>query len=124
MLIMTNTPSKRRGAKKGRGFCDTVRGRISRMMDFPESCFSSVPYLELHGDARLSITGYEALLLYDEETILFRMKQSGDCGFSLLRINGAGLTISVLRQGCLSIGGCIHAVILHEQKNTAADNSL
>ncbi len=121
---MSSIQSKRRGAKKGRGFGDTVRGRLARMMDFPESCFSPVPYLELQGDARLSITGYETLLRYDEETILFRMRQYGDGGFSLLRINGEDLTISVLRQGCLSIGGCIHAVILHEQKNTAAGDGL
>ena len=110
----------------GRGKREGVGTRLCRLFEFPESCVPAVPYMELQGDMSLALTGYESLLVYDETNILFRMKPgAGGCctetrcfpasgeDFTLLRITGQGLTICVLREGCLSVRGRISAVILH-----------
>jgi len=88
-----------------------------RLFSFPEGCLTDVPYLELQGDACLSITGYEALLLYEDTNILFRMKHPTHTGMELLRVTGQDLTLSVLREGCLSVCGRIDAVILHTESD-------
>ena len=90
-----------------------MRARISELLSLPPSIVSGVPYMELQGDTSLAVTGYESLLLYEEENILFRMHDPTNPHFTLLRITGAGLTLSVLREGCLCIHGHIDAVILH-----------
>jgi peptide deformylase len=41
------------------------------------------------------------------------MKDPINPHFTLLRITGHNLTLSVLREGCLSVSGQIEAVILH-----------
>ncbi len=86
----------------GRG----LRMALARLMSVPSGCFDGVPYLELHGDATLHVTGYESLLLYDDDNILLRMKPS-PLHYDTLRITGKGLTLSVVREGCLSVGGRI-----------------
>lgn len=88
-------------------------GQLVHLLSFPESTLSGVPYLELQGDSSLAVTGYESLLLYQEDNILFRMKNPISPHFTHLRITGANLTLSVLREGCLSVSGRIDAVILH-----------
>jgi len=83
------------------------------MMIQKNIALTGVPYLELQGDTSLAVTGYEALLLYQEDNILFRMKNPLSPHFTHLRITGGNLTLSVLREGCLSVNGRIDAVILH-----------
>lgn len=104
----TNTKTKKK---------TTWNRRLSALFEFPDSCASAVPYMELQGDSSLALTGYESLLVYDETNILFRMKPGAGCmgthDFSLLRIVGQGLTIYVLREGCLCVRGRICSVILH-----------
>ena len=90
-----------------------LAGRLASFFSFPECILSGVPYLELQGDSTLAVTGYESLLLYEESDILFRMKDPISPHFTHLRIKGSGLTLSVLREGCLSVQGRIDAVILH-----------
>ncbi len=87
--------------------------RLLSLLSFPACTLSCVPYIELQGDASLAITGYESLLLYEEQNILFRMKDPTDPHFTHLRITGSELTLSVLREGCLCVHGRIDAVILH-----------
>ncbi len=98
--------------------------RWNRWLSLPESAVDAVPYLELQGDAALSLCGYESLLLYEDNNILFRMKpgaggsfsDTGDqSAFTLLRITGHALMIYVLRPGCLQIRGRICSVILHAE---------
>lgn len=90
-----------------------LRRTLLSMFSFPACTMSGVPYIELQGDTSLAITGYESLLLYDEQNILFRMKDPTAPHFTLLRITGCNLTLSVLREGCLSVRGRIDSVILH-----------
>ena len=90
-----------------------LSGQLINLLSFPASTLSGVPYLELQGDSSLAITGYEALLLYQENNILFRMKNPLSPHFTHLRITGSALTLSVLREGCLCVCGHIDAVILH-----------
>ena len=90
-----------------------LRRKLLSLMSFPACALSGVPYLELQGDTSMAITGYESLLLYDEQNLLFRMKDPINPHFTLLRITGRNLTLSVLREGCLSVRGQIEAVILH-----------
>ncbi len=90
-----------------------LRGRLVSLLSFPACTQSGVPYIELQGDASLAITGYESLLLYEDQNILFRMKDPTNPHFTHLRIIGSELTLSVLREGCLCVRGCIDAVILH-----------
>lgn len=90
-----------------------VREKLLSFLSFPACTLSGVPYIELQGDRSLAITGYESLLLYDEQNLLFRMKDPSNPHFTLLRITGNDLTLSVLREGCLCVHGCIDAVILH-----------
>ena len=87
--------------------------RLIGLLSFPECTLSGVPYLELQGDTSLAVTGYESLLLYEECSILFRMKAPSAPHLTHLRITGSNLTLSVLREGCLCVHGCIDAVILH-----------
>ena len=90
-----------------------LRRKLLSLMSFPACVLSGVPYIELQGDTSMAITGYESLLLYDEQNILFRMKDPTNPHFTLLRITGHDLTLSVLREGCLSVCGHIESVILH-----------
>ena len=106
--------------KHRKSFSSTGRGRLASMLSIPESCFSGVPYLELHGDSTLSLTGYETLLFYDDNCIMFRMKRAMGSECKILRILGKGLALSALREGCLSVGGCIDAVILHGDADLSA----
>lgn len=101
--------AKRHTKQKDKPLC----ARLMSFLSFPASTLSGVPYIELQGDASLAITGYESLLLYEDTTVLFRMHDPTNPHFTLLRITGAGLTLSVLREGCLCIHGRIDAVILH-----------
>ena len=87
--------------------------RLVGLLSFPECALSGVPYLELQGDTSLAVTGYESLLSYEECNILFRMKAPSAPHLTHLRITGSNLTLSVLREGCLCVHGCIDAVILH-----------
>ncbi|MBR5871461.1 MAG: YabP/YqfC family sporulation protein [Clostridia bacterium] len=102
---MANRPAKR-GHKP---FCKTLLS----LFTLPACILPGVPYMELQGDASIAITGYEALLFYEEHSILFRMKDPTAPHFTLLRITGENLTLSVLREGCLCVRGRIDAVILH-----------
>ena len=88
-------------------------GQLAALFSFPECLLSGVPYLELQGDSSLAVTGYESLLLYEEGDILFRMRDPVSPHFTHLRIKGTDLTLSVVRDGCLSVRGRIDAVILH-----------
>ena len=90
-----------------------MRARISEVLSLPPSIVSGVPYMELQGDTSLAVTGYESLLLYEEENILFRMHDPTNPRFTLLRITGEHLVLCVVRDGCLRVTGQIHAVILH-----------
>ena len=90
-----------------------LRGKVMSLLSFPACTLSGVPYIELQGDTSVAITGYESLLLYEDRNILFRMKDPTDPHFTHLRITGAELTLSVLREGCLCVHGRIDAVILH-----------
>ncbi len=87
--------------------------KIVSLLSFPNCTLSGVPYIEMQGTSALAITGYESLLLYDEQNLLFRMKDPTDPHFTLLRITGHDLTLSVLREGCLCVQGRIDSVILH-----------
>lgn len=102
---MANRRAKRKDKPLG--------GKLCSLLSFPACAVSGVPYIELQGDTSLAITGYESLLLYEEQTILFRMRDPTSPHFTLLRITGTDLTLSVLREGCLCVHGRIDAVILH-----------
>ncbi len=101
--------AKRHTKRKDKPLC----GKLISILSFPACTLSGVPYIELQGDTSLAITGYESLLLYEEQTILFRMHDPTNPHFTLLRITGDNLTLSVLREGCLCVHGRIEAVILH-----------
>ncbi len=97
--------------------------RLNRWLSFPDSALPAAPYIELQGDMAVALSGYESLLMYEEHTVMFRMKpgaggyfdkDGGKTDLTLLRITGDDLTIHVLRPGCLSVRGRICAVILHE----------
>ncbi len=94
---------------------------LTRLLQIPEGCFDGVPYLEMHGDSTACISGYESLILYDDAQIIFRMKKSHamDCGF--LRVTGEGLLLHALAEGRISISGCIHAIILHPEKEGSGE---
>lgn len=90
-------------------------GLLARLAQIPEGVFDGVPYMELHGDSSLTVTGYEALLVYERELLMFRMKPSfaAGVGTSLLRITGEELMLHTLAAGTLCVSGRIDAVILH-----------
>ena len=101
--------ANRRAKSKDKPLCT----RLVSFLSFPACTQSGIPYIELQGDTSLAITGYESLLLYEEENILFRMHDPSNPHFTHLRITGSALTLSVLREGCLCVHGRIDAVILH-----------
>lgn len=86
-------------------------GALARMC-IPPECFAGMPYIELHGDSTLHISGYESLVRYEDKEVVFRMRRTDmlDCRF--LRILGEGLLLHALREGVLSVSGRIDAVIL------------
>ncbi|MCQ2431709.1 MAG: YabP/YqfC family sporulation protein [Clostridia bacterium] len=83
-----------------------------RIVQPPEGVFDGLPYLELHGDSSMTITGYEMLMIYEENELMFRMKPNKvDCNF--LRIRGRGLLLHAVSDGVLTISGRIDEIILH-----------
>ena len=104
---------KKRARSGENGVACTLRGMIMHALSFPEGALSGVPYMELQGDASLTITGYETLLSYEENCLLFRMKDPDRCGFTLLRISGRDLRLYVVKNGCLRVRGRIDMIVLH-----------
>ena len=83
--------------------------RAAQLLQLSESTFSGVPYAELHGDSTLDIAGYETLVSYDSQKIVFRMKESFS-GIRMLFIEGEELLLTALRPGCLSVRGRIDTI--------------
>ncbi len=104
-------PEKKRKRQKEA----TRRGALA-FMSIPPECFAGMPYMELHGDSTLHISGYESLVRYEDTEIVFRMRKTDavDCRF--LRVLGEGLLLHALREGVLSVSGRIDAIILRPAK--------
>lgn len=95
--------------KKKREIPERMSARAAELFSLPESAFAGIPYLELHGDSSLDITGYESLVSYDSTEIRFCMKKRF-CGVRMLYVEGEGLLVSSLRRGCLCVRGRIDAL--------------
>lgn len=103
---------KKSGTRKSK---PRAGGALS-FMSIPPECFVGMPYMELHGDSSLHISGYESLVRYEDGEVVFRMRKTDrvDCHF--LRILGEGLLLHALREGVLSVSGRIDAIILRPAK--------
>ena len=82
----------------------TVLTSIADRTDFPGHIFAHLPYITMEGFGEISIDLQQGLISYAETEIEVKV------AIGTVKILGSGLYITLMREGKITVKGCIDSV--------------